>query len=183
MASVLFVPHAGKPAKRTDESVLKTTHVAATPEPVPLVTVTTEFRLPPHLAFESIIQEASAFHRVDPALVRAVVRVESAFDPLAVSSAGAQGLMQLMPALSEELGVSDPFDPRENVFAGVRYLRWLLDEHDGDERLALASYNAGPGAVEEHAGVPPFKETQHYVKTITGLLARERGPVAATDER
>jgi soluble lytic murein transglycosylase-like protein len=91
-----------------------------------------------------------------------------------VSSAGAQGLMQLMPALSEELGVADPFDPRENIFAGARYLKALLLEHDGDETLALASYNAGPGAVARHQGVPPYPETQQYVRTITGWLAKER---------
>ena len=106
--------------------------------------------------------------------MRAVIRAESGFDALAVSSAGAQGLMQLLPEVSGELGVADPFDPRENIFAGVRYLKWLLDTHEGDETLALASYNAGPGAVAEYDGVPPFPETQQYVRTITDRLARER---------
>ena len=103
-----------------------------------------------------------------------MVRLESGFDAAAVSSAGAQGLMQLMPALADELGVEDPFDPRENIFGGARYLKALLLEHDGDETLALASYNAGPGAVAQHQGVPPYPETQQYVRTITDWLARER---------
>ena len=80
---------------------------------------------------------------------------------------------QLMPALAEELGVTDPFDPRQNVFAGVRYLRALLDQYDGDEALALASYNAGPGAVMRYNGVPPYPETEQYIRNINGLLARQ----------
>jgi soluble lytic murein transglycosylase-like protein len=151
------------------------TQVSVEPALVPTITITTTFRLPPHLAYELLIQEAAAAHDVDPALVREVVRAESAFDPMAVSPAGAQGLMQLMPGLSQELGVEDPFDPRENVFGGVRYLKWLLDEHEGDETLALASYNAGPGTVATYGGVPPFPETQQYIRTITASLSRERG--------
>jgi soluble lytic murein transglycosylase-like protein len=102
------------------------------------------------------------------------VRFESGFDAMAVSGAGALGLMGLMPALAGELGVEDPFDPRENIFAGARYLKALLLEHDGSETLALASYNAGPGAVAQHDGVPPYPETQEYVRTITDWLAQER---------
>ena len=95
--------------------------------------------------------------------------------------------MQLMPGLSQELGVTDPFDPRENIFAGVRYLKYLLDAHDGDETLALASYNAGPGAVAAYDGVPPFPETLQYVRTITEWLAKERAlaptSIPATEEK
>ena len=172
---MLFAPHAGRtPARAQEQPKSSVTHVSDEPELIPTVTITTTFRLAPHLAYETLIQEAAAAHQVDPSLVRAVVRAESAFDPLAVSSAGAQGLMQLMPGLSEELGVTDPFDPRENIFAGVRYLKYLLDAHDGDETLALASYNAGPGTVAAYAGVPPYPETEHYVRTITEQLARER---------
>jgi soluble lytic murein transglycosylase-like protein len=118
------------------------------------------------------IQEAAALYHVDPALVRAVVRVESAFDPDAVSTAGAQGLMQLMPELSTELGVQNPFDPRENIMAGTRYLAQLLNAYDANVELALAGYNAGPGRVGQYDGIPPFPETQRYVKAITDLLTQ-----------
>ena len=176
VSAMMFVPHAGRvPVKPREHPQIAVTQVSVEPAPVPTITITTTFRLPPHLAYEALIQEAAAAHRVDPSLVREVVRAESAFDPMAVSSAGAQGLMQLMPGLSQELGVTDPFDPSENIFAGVRYLKWLLDEHDGNETLALASYNAGPATVAAYAGVPPFPETEHYVRTITGRLATERG--------
>jgi soluble lytic murein transglycosylase-like protein len=175
---MFFSPHPGKVLTRA-RPPLPTLAVSSLEPPLePVVTVTTTFRLPPHLAFEELIREAAERYEVDPALVRAVVRIESAFNPLAVSTAGALGLMQLMPALAEELGVTDPFDPRQNVFAGVKYLRALLDEHDGNERLALASYNAGPGAVAHFEGIPPYPETQHYVRAITGILARERGTAA-----
>jgi soluble lytic murein transglycosylase-like protein len=92
---------------------------------------------------------------------------------MAVSTAGAQGLMQLMPALSKELGVDDPFNPRQNIMAGSQYLSALLSYYNGDLSLALASYNAGPGMVERYNGVPPFEETQRYVKTIVELLGQQ----------
>ena len=174
-ASLLFVPHSGKPASSRSSpirSVPVTAHIPELPM-IPSVVIETVYHLPPEILYEPLVQEAAEFHGVDPDLVRAVVRTESAFDPTAVSTAGAQGLMQLMPALSEELGVKDPFDPRENVFAGVRYLRALLDQHEGDETLALASYNAGPGAVMRYNGVPPYPETEHYIRNINGLLSRE----------
>jgi soluble lytic murein transglycosylase-like protein len=101
------------------------------------------------------------------------MQTESAFNPAAVSRAGAMGLMQLMPELAEEFGIADPFDPVQNVMGGARYLRQLLDMHDGNVRLAVASYNAGPGAVARYGGtVPPFEETREYVKRVTHLLAR-----------
>jgi soluble lytic murein transglycosylase-like protein len=102
------------------------------------------------------------------------MQTESAFHPLVVSNAGAEGLMQLMPDLAVEMGVSDSFDPRENIMGGVRYLRRLLDYYDGDLSLALAGYNAGPGNVARYGGVPPFPETRKYVRTITQLLKRNR---------
>ena len=137
----------------------------------------------PDRVFDPIIAEASAQYGVDPELVRAVIRAESQFDPSAESGAGAKGLMQLMPILSKELGVQDPFNPRDNIFGGVKYLSKLLDRHNGDVTLALASYNAGPRNVDRYKGVPPFKETRGYVKKIQGMMAEARnprGPVVAS---
>jgi soluble lytic murein transglycosylase-like protein len=182
-ASLLFVPHAGKPASsrsNPNRSVPVTAQIPELPM-IPSVVIETVYHIPPEVLYEPLLQEAAEYHGVDPDLVRAVVRTESAFDPEAVSAAGAQGLMQLMPALSDELGVQDPFDPRENVFAGVRYLRALLDQHDGDEALALASYNAGPGTVMRYNGVPPYPETEQYIRTIDGLLPRDLRAAALKD--
>jgi soluble lytic murein transglycosylase-like protein len=132
-----------------------------------------EFRaVRPEEAYEDLIQEAATEHRLDPNLIRAVMRAEFAFNPLAVSHVGAQGLMQLMPELASDMGVKNPFDPRQNIMAGARYLRQLLDAHRGNIQLTLASYNAGPGNVKRHRGIPPFKETRDYIKKITGLLAQ-----------
>jgi len=144
------------------------------------VDVWTEFKaVPANEAYEDIIQEAATTYEMDPNLIRAVMQAESAFHPYALSRAGAEGLMQLMPDLSEEMGVNNAFDPRENIMGGVRYLKRLLDDHDGNVDLALASYNAGPGNVERYGGVPPFQETKNYVKTIKQLLAaRKRSAVA-----
>ena len=121
-------------------------------------------------AYDDIINDAATTYALDPDLIRAVMRAESAFNPMVVSPAGAQGLMQLMPALAEELGVTDPFDPRQNIMAGAKYLRWLLDLNRGNIPLTLAGYNAGPTVVSKYKRVPPFKETQRYVKKITGFL-------------
>ena len=124
----------------------------------------------PERAYDEIIREAAAAYDLDPDLIRAVMRAESAFNPMVVSPAGAQGLMQLMPALADEMGVTDPFDPRQNVMAGAKYLRWLLDRNRGNIPLTLAGYNAGPTVVSKYRRVPPFKETQRYVKKITGFI-------------
>ena len=112
------------------------------------------------------IQEIAARHGVDPALVHAVIRAESAFNPWAVSRKGAQGLMQLMPRTASALGVRDSFNPRENIEGGVRHLRYLLDRYPGNVSLALAAYNAGEGAVDYYGGIPPYPETQQYVQKI-----------------
>jgi hypothetical protein len=118
---------------------------------------------------DAAIDEAAARHNVDPSLVRSVVKVESNFNPNAVSRKGAMGLMQLMPSTARSLRVANPFDPAQNVDAGVRHLRKLLDSYGGDVRLSLAAYNAGSGAVARSAGVPHFRETQNYVRRITDL--------------
>ena len=126
--------------------------------------------VPAYLAYDDLIDEAATMHDLDPDLIHAVIQAESAFNPLAVSPVGAQGLMQLMPMLQEELGVDDPFDPRQNVMAGAKHLKKLLDRHGGDIGLALASYNAGPSNVTRYKGIPPFKETRNYVKKIRAIL-------------
>jgi hypothetical protein len=118
---------------------------------------------------DAAIDAAAERHHVDPSLVRSVVKVESNFNPNAVSRKGAMGLMQLMPSTARSLNVVNPFDPEQNVDAGVRHLRKLLDSYGGNVRLSLAAYNAGSGAVARSAGVPHFKETQDYVRRITGL--------------
>lgn len=115
--------------------------------------------------WESLIQEASQKYGVDAGLIRAVIQSESGGNPGARSSAGAMGLMQLMPATARSLGVTDAYDPRQNILGGTRYLRGLLDRL-GSPELALAGYNAGPGAVQKYGGIPPYAETRNYVATV-----------------
>jgi soluble lytic murein transglycosylase-like protein len=121
-------------------------------------------------AYEPFIREAALRYHLDPALIRAVIQTESGFDTTAVSPVGALGLMQIMPDLAEELGLEDPFDPRQNIIAGSSYLRRLLTSHAGNLPLALASYNAGPRQVARYRAIPPFKETRDYVKRVTHLI-------------
>ena len=118
---------------------------------------------------DASIVMAAARHNVDPNLVRAVIKVESNFNSNAVSRKGAMGLMQLMPATARQLNVKNPFDPEQNVDAGVRHLKQLLESYGGDVNLTLAAYNAGSGAVARSAGVPHYAETQNYVRRITNL--------------
>jgi len=120
--------------------------------------------------FDVHIEEASARHGVSQDLVRAVIQVESGFDRLAVSPAGARGLMQLMPATARRFGVIDRFDARQNIFGGTRYLRALLERYRGDVSLTAAAYNAGAGCVARYRGIPPYKETQDYVRKVTALV-------------
>ncbi len=115
------------------------------------------------------IEQAASRHNVDPSLVRAVIKVESNFNPHAVSRRGAMGLMQIMPSTARSLKVNNPFDPTENIDAGVRHLRQLLDSFGGNVQLSLAAYNAGAGAVHTHKGIPPYRETRNYVRQITEL--------------
>src|SRR5205807_4822479 len=118
---------------------------------------------------DAAIVQAAARHNVDPNLVRSVIKVESNFNPNAVSRKGAMGLMQLMPSTARQLNVRNPFDPQQNVDAGVRHLKKLLESYGGDVKLSLAAYNAGSGAVARSAGVPHYLETQNYVRRITNL--------------
>lgn len=127
---------------------------------------------------DAAIDQAARQHNVDPSLVRAVIKVESNFNPNAVSPKGAMGLMQLMPQTARELNVTNPFDPQQNVDAGVRHLKHLMESYGGDVKLTLAAYNAGAGAVARSAGIPNFPETRSYVSRITNLYYGKPGAVS-----
>ena len=124
---------------------------------------------------DDAINKAADRHAVDPNLVRALVKVESNFNPNAVSRKGAMGLMQLMPQTARQMKLTNPFNPEENIDAGVRHLKDLLDSYGGDVRLSLAAYNAGAGAVARSAGIPHYAETRNYVKRITQLYGGSLG--------
>ncbi len=123
-------------------------------------------RLSPKEKIRNLISKLSQKHGVDEKLVSAVIKQESGYNPNAISKAGALGLMQLMPKTAQGLGVTNPMDPEQNIDGGVRYLKTMLDKYNGNIILALAAYNAGPNAVDKYDGVPPYKETQNYVRSI-----------------
>ena len=125
------------------------------------------------------VQEAALAHGLDPALVDLVIRMESGYNPRAVSPKGARGVMQLLPSTATAYGVADIFNPKENIRGGIRYLRDLLGRFHSDVRLALAAYNAGPDAVERHRGVPPYAETRNYVNAILAAYSGSGGPKLA----
>ena len=129
-------------------------------------------------AFGAEIDAAAASNGIDPALLKGLVSQESGFDPNARSGAGALGLTQLMPGTASALGVTNPLDPAQSLQGGAKYLRQQLDRFGGDERLALAAYNAGPGAVARYGGVPPYSETQNYVNSVMAKAAAYRGAPA-----
>jgi len=133
--------------------------------------------------YGEVIREAAGLYQIPEELVRAVIKVESDYDPRAISRAGAQGLMQLMPETAQRMQVRDVMDPRENVLGGVRYLRVLANMFNGDLELTLAGYNAGENAVVRHGGIPPFDETEDYVARVLAYYRRyreTRDPVAAS---
>jgi soluble lytic murein transglycosylase-like protein len=119
--------------------------------------------------WNSSITEASQKFNVDPTLIKAVIAQESSGNPSAVSAKGAKGLMQLMDSTAQDMGVAQVFDPKQNILGGTRYLRELLDKYNGDQNRALASYNAGPSAVDKYNGVPPYPETQNYVQKVSAI--------------
>ena len=130
-------------------------------------------------AYEAEIAAAARQYGVEEAVVRAIIHAESSFNPMALSHAGAQGLMQLMPATARRFGVTDSYDAGQNIRGGVQYLAWLLKRFNGNLSLAAAGYNAGEGAVDRHGGVPPYQETQRYVARVGVLADRYRGAVGA----
>jgi soluble lytic murein transglycosylase-like protein len=129
------------------------------------VKASSETKALPSMNISEIVEKAAHDNHVDPLLVHSIIQVESNYNPYALSPKGAQGLMQLMPPTARDLGVSNSFDPRQNIEAGVRYLKYLQDLYK-DDRLALAAYNAGPGAVEKYKWIPPYPETQDYVNRV-----------------
>ncbi len=133
-------------------------------------------------SIEDIVAEAAHLHGLPRSLVRAVARAESAFRTDAVSSKGAQGVMQLMPGTAKELGVQNPFDPVQNIHAGARLLRQLLEKYEGRVAEALAAYNAGPGAVARHQGVPPYAETRSYIRKVVKDFQKAEAPTAGRPE-
>jgi len=126
---------------------------------------------------DNLIEEYSAKNGLDSSFVRAVIKQESGFQPKATSHCGAMGLMQLMPATANSLGVKDAYDPEQNIAGGTKYLKGLLDRFGGDKSLALAAYNAGPNAVAKYNGIPPYKETQNYVKNIMSMYQKSSGGI------
>ena len=131
---------------------------------------------------DQLVEQTASRYHVDPELIRAVIRVESGYDPKAVSSKGAMGLMQLIPATAQRFGVADPFDPKQNLEGGVTYLKYLLDLFGGDLSLSLAAYNAGEHSVQRSGGIPAIPETQSYVRKVTSIYQTgdSRAPAKTT---
>jgi soluble lytic murein transglycosylase-like protein len=173
-AAALSAPHAAKiggTQRLLSPGVVLSSIIGAGPDPSVEVAINSFAAVEARHAYDDIVDEAAKLYGLDPRMIKAVMETESAFNAMAVSPVGALGLMQLMPDLAKELGVTDPLDPRQNIMGGSKYLKQLLDAQGGNVRLALASYNAGPGNVAKYGAIPPFKETRNYVKKVTSLLA------------
>jgi soluble lytic murein transglycosylase-like protein len=164
----------GKPSANNANHPAASAAAAAAPETQELAPLTND-------RLERLVKTVSERHQVDPALVRAVMRTESGGNPTAVSSKGALGLMQLMPATARELGVSNVFNPLDNLEGGVRYLRTLLERYNGDLDKALAAYNAGAGAVDRAGGVPHYRETRDYVRKVRASYSADGSGSATAD--
>ena len=160
---------AGQRAQSAAKEVELQTDALPTGKPDTQVTIKPSRARMSDAEVDAAIDAAAARHNVDPSLVRAVVKVESNFNPHAVSRKGAVGLMQLMPSTARQLRVVDPYDPQQNIDGGVRHLKQLLENFNGNVPLSLAAYNAGEGAVTRSNGIPPYRETKNYVKQITEL--------------
>ncbi|HUS08841.1 MAG TPA: lytic transglycosylase domain-containing protein [Pyrinomonadaceae bacterium] len=145
-------------------------------------TIPTDIPLSGDCDLDWIIYRTGKSAGVDPRFIHAVIKQESKYDPKAVSHVGAEGLMQMMPATAKRFGLKDPFDPKANVEAGTKYLKWLLKRFDGDVSLALAGYNAGEGSVDKYKGVPPYDETQNYVKKIVKTYGKTYHPILPPED-
>ena len=155
-----------KPAKSAQNTAKKDVSVKKNSVPSNVVTDNSK-------NYDSYILEASQIYNIPAAFIKAVIKIESNFNPRAVSRVGAMGLMQLMPATANHMKVEDPFDPRQNIMGGTRYLRRLADRYDGDINLVLSGYHAGPGNVEKAGGIP-FEKTQNYVKNVYSWYVKYR---------
>lgn len=144
------------------------------PAVVPATAAVSKPGYEPSATVNELVANIARRHDVEPSLVDSVIRVESGYNPNAVSSAGAMGLMQLIPSTAKRFGVSNTFHPEQNIEGGVRYLKYLMELFKGDERLALAAYNAGEGAVVKYGGIPPYPETQNYVYQVGKRLGQSR---------
>lgn len=138
---------------------------------------------PVQSSYDEDIRFISKQYRLDPAIVKAVIHIESAFNSNAISSAGARGLMQLMPATARRFGVDNSYDPYENMLGGAQYLRWLFERFNGNLRYVLAAYNAGEGAVDKHKGIPPYQETQDYVKKVIKMAELYRNDFSGSSKK
>lgn len=153
-----------KPDKTTPETILFN-KLTAQPAPINMIPSSP---LTSDKNYESMINKAANTYHVDPKLIQSIIKHESNGNPLSTSASGAQGLMQLMPATARSLGVTDSYNPEQNILGGTKYIKQLLDQFNGNETLAVAAYNAGPGNVMKYNGVPPFNETQNYVQKVLG---------------